>query len=178
MADPAEALWTALHEALPIMVVYYGDYGLLESAVAEIDSLADPDAPVVPARSIEEVLQADAASLVMLVPDDEAATVRSLEGYRDHFLDRQAPIVLFLLRDGSGSKQLRDSPSLMSWVRGNTIDPEQLALIEDLEAERQAFEQDAGMTPEQWIAHSRSPDASLSTESMMRTYRALLLERR
>jgi hypothetical protein len=65
----------------------------------------------------------------------------------------------------------------MSWVRGNTIDPEELALI-DLDAERTSFLEATGSTPEQWIAKSRARELPATASAMMRTYRALLLERR
>lgn len=175
MSDPAEALWNAIHCGAPVVVVLYADLGLAEAAVAEVDSLGDPAWSSRRVSSVAEALTRHANELVLLVPTNEAESIADLEGGRDLFVDRVAPVVLFLVRGGDGERALREAPSLASWIRGSIVDPEELSRI-DAVAEREKFLRQTAMTPEAWL-EAHGGGELISTEDLGRTYRARLLER-
>lgn len=176
MADPAESLWAALHGgSSPLVVVFYGDLGLRERALAEVESLADPAWPILRVATLGEAQVAPPGHLVLLAPDDERSTVQDLEGLRDVLRQRDVPVVLFLVRGGGGARVLAESPSVMSWVREDALDPEEVSRI-DPEEERALFLREVGVTPEEWLAEHRD-DSLVDTRSLGILYRARLLER-
>ncbi len=112
---------------------------------------------------------------IFLLPADEGACVRLLERRREMLIDREGPIVLFLLRGGTGQDALRESPALKSWVLGKESDP--LALEEiDVDDARAAFEEGTGMTPEAWLRAWRSGAIPETTEAHAWAHDALLIE--
>lgn len=158
-----------------IAVVYYPDLGLRDWLVTEVESIAPPDANPVRVASVEEAI-AEPSRLALLVVSDERGAVETLDGCRDMLLEpaRAWPVVLFLLRDGTGQKALAHAPGLASWIRGSDTDPEKLAEI-DVEAERRAFETEAGCSPEEWLERRASGQEPTDARSLSLTYRAHLL---
>lgn len=179
MSNPVASIANALDRdgGDNIVVVYYPDLGVRDWLVDEVESIAGADASV-RTESVRDAHQHPEA-LVLLRPSNERAVVEELDGMRDQFLEpkRAHPVVLFLLRDGDGARALREAPSLASWVRGSDPDPERLAEV-DVEAERRAFEQEAGTTPEEWLARWRANEIPMETRTVVLSYRASLLERR
>jgi hypothetical protein len=160
-----------------IVVVYYPDLGVRDWLVDEVESIAGADTSMRTGDVREARARPDA--LVLLLPTNERAAVEDLDGMRDQFLEpkRRHPIVLFLLRDGEGARALREAPSLASWIRGSDPDPELLAEV-DVEAERSAFEKEAGASPEEWLARWRANEIPMETHTIVLSYRASLLEKR
>lgn len=178
MSDPTSTVLNALLRdgGDGLVIVYYPDFSRREWLLGEIESIAAP-APTVRVECVEEAL-ANPNALVLLVPPNEAETIRELDGSRDRFLDprRSQPIVLFLLRGGAGTRALTEAASLFSWARGSDVDPESLAEV-DVDTERRAFEAESGMTPEAWLDNGRAK-APTDARSLTLSYRARLLERR
>ena len=174
MRDSVNAIWSALQQP-PLVVVLYDDYGLLESAQEEVASIANPSWPVRRVSTVEDALSTSADTLALLAPVDEVATIEELDGGRDRFVARAVPVVVFLLRGGAGERALTQAPSLLSWVRGNLIDPSAQDPF-DPDAAREEFIRHAGRTPEEWLMMRRRGELDGSPESLGLTYRALLLE--
>jgi hypothetical protein len=160
-----------------IVIIYYPDLGVRDWLVNEVESIADAKS-FVRTGSVAEALRHPEA-LVLLLPGNEGAAVEELDGVRDQFLEprRAYPVVLFLLRDGNGTRALRGAPSLASWVRGSDPDPELLAEV-DVEAERRDFESATGASPEAWLERWRAKEIPMDARTLMLSYRAALLERR
>lgn len=176
MRDGTAALWNALRTGAPLTVVFYGDLGLRTELIERVESLAPSSWAVQRAASVDEALAAPSDALVMLLPDDEPEAVADLDGSRDRFIDRVAPVVVFLMRGGEGHRRLAQHPSFASWIRGSDVDPEE-ADAWDPEVAREEFEQETGQTPEAWLAARRGGGQPGSADEVARTYRALLLER-
>lgn len=177
MADPAAEVWNALNSgATPIVVVYYPDLGARRAAVEEVASIASPRWPLHETSSVPDALE-HPDSLVFLIPGDERAAVEDLDGLRDAFGTRRLPVVLFLMRNGDGARLLPETLGLVGWVRGNDVDPDRAAQIDE-KAERREFERLTGETVESWLARYRAGDVPADAAGLARTYRALLLERR
>ncbi|ATB35854.1 hypothetical protein CYFUS_001268 [Cystobacter fuscus] len=160
-----------------IVVVYYPDLGTRDWLVDEVESIAGADMSV-RTDSVAEARQRPDA-LVLLTPVNERAAIEELDGTRDQLLEprRKHPVVLFLLRDGDGTRALREAPSLASWIRGSDPDPERLAEV-DVEAERQAFEAENGASPEEWLSRWRANGIPRDARTVVLSYRASLLEKR
>ena len=174
MWDSVNNIWSALQQP-PLIIMLYDDYGLLESAQEEVASIANPSWPVQRVSTVDEALSTPADTLALLAPADEVATVEELDGGRDRFVDRVVPVVVFLLRGGSGERALAKAPSLLSWVRSNLIDPSVQDQF-DADAAREEFIRFAGKTPEEWLAMRSRGELDGSPEHLGLTYRALLLE--
>ncbi|MBA2322409.1 MAG: hypothetical protein H0V89_14790 [Deltaproteobacteria bacterium] len=153
-------------------VIWYGDRGELPELIEEVESLLPPGLAVTRAAETRAATE-NPGKAVLLVSEDEADLVADLEVCRDQLLDRTAPMVVFLMRGGTGQRQLAESPGFASWVRGSDPDPHQLAQI-DRDTERAHFESETGATPEAWLAAERPS----TTENLARHYRAWLLARR
>lgn len=176
MADPTAEVWNALNSgATPIVVVYYPDLGVRREAVASVASIASPRWAIHETTSIMDAL-AHPDDLVFLLPDDELAAVEDLDGLRDAFGARSLPMVLFLVRGGDGVRALPTTLGLVGWIRGNDVDPDLAAEIDE-KAERRVFEQLTGESVEAWLGRYRKGDVPTDARGLARTYRALLLER-
>jgi hypothetical protein len=172
--DPTSQLWNAFDSgSSAIIVVFYADYGLRDEAIAMAESVAPPAWPV---RRASTALGAAAHphDLVLLIPDDEGATIDDLDGTRESFCDRDVPVVVFLLQGGEGAKRLPLTLGLNSWIRGSEIDTTPPPL--DEEAERRAFKDRTGQTVERWLERYRAGELPSDNQTLAATYRALLLE--
>jgi hypothetical protein len=114
--------------------------------------------------------------LLLLVPEDERKAVELLEGGRELMRGRTVPAVLFLLRGGEAERALAELPALASWTRGAQVDPANVGEI-NVEEERARFLQDAGCSPEDWLADFRAGRIADSAENLLRSHQAMLLER-
>jgi hypothetical protein len=178
MRDPMEAVLNALdRDAGGVVIVWCPDLGLRDWLVGEVESVADADARPVQVDTVEGALN-QPERLALLVPRNEREAVLDLDACRDRLLEppRRQPVVLFLLRDGDGQRALAESrPSLASWIEGNDADPDQLAEI-DPEAERAAFIDATGQSPEAFLAEWRAGQLPNTNVNLGRAYRAMLLE--
>ncbi|MCC6554265.1 MAG: hypothetical protein IT372_14885 [Polyangiaceae bacterium] len=113
---------------------------------------------------------------LLLTTEDEAGAVEVLNGRRDQLEERSAPVILFLLKGGSGARALREAEGLESWVRGQQYDPESAEI--DVDQERNDFKAATCLPPEEWLAawrHGRIPD---TLKNNFAYQRALLLTSR
>lgn len=173
MRDPIAETWAALTAGEPLIVMHYGDFGLLDAAIDEVRSLIEAGADVARTEDIDDLFTR-LDTYLLFTPLDEAAAVAELDGRRDALLARTVPAMLFLLRGGSGDDALRHAPGLASWVRQHTLDPEVVAAI-DPEAERGAFEVATGQTPEAWLARFGDEDHPDDPKHSAWMFRAMLL---
>lgn len=166
------SLLHAVRQAEPLAVVIYPDSEQRAHLMDEIVdlhgdewvSLTDPTA----------LFTADDRPTFVL-PADEGACVRLLERRREALVDREGPIVLFLLRGGTGQDALRDTPALKSWILGKEVDP--LALEDvDLDVARGDFRRLTGHTAAEWLRAWRAGSIAETTEAHALAHRALLIE--
>lgn len=176
--NPTQALLSAIERDLGgVAVVWCPDLGLRDWLVDEVAGLAAPNAALFRTASVDDAIRAP-HRMALLVPNDERAVVEELEGRRDQLLadpPRTQPVILFLLRDGDGQRELARSPSLSSWIRGSDVDPDQLAEV-DVTAERARFEAEVGQSVEDWLARWRAGAIDRNGETFARAYWAALLE--
>jgi hypothetical protein len=173
MRDASGALWKLAHTKTPIGLVIYSDYEQRSELITELELLAPSGIQVLRATTLDEALPSPRA-LVLLTPPDEGATVIELDGRREHFVDRQVPLLLFLLRGGEGLRVLADAPGLASWLSGSEVEPERLQNI-DVAAETKAFIERTGKKPDAWLAAYEAGDLPETFENILLTHRARLL---
>jgi hypothetical protein len=173
MRDASGALWKLAHTKTPLGLVIYSDYTQRDELISELELLAPSGIQVLRATTLDEAHPL-AKALVLLTPPDEGATVLELDGRREHFLDRQVPLLLFLLRGGEGLRVLADAPGLASWLSGSEVEPERLQNL-DVEAETRAFLERTGKSPEAWLAAYAAGEVPESFENILLTHRARLL---
>jgi hypothetical protein len=174
MRDASSALWKALRSDNPIIVVLYEDMGLREALVSEMEALLPSGCKVQRSSDVREAFRTPDVFL-FLAPPDERQALMALDGRRDALLDRRAPIVLLLLRDGEGVRSLSDVPGLASWVQGNEVDPYTLQQI-DWRQERESFERQTGLSPEGWLEAYRAGRIPDTLENGLLATHAGLLE--
>jgi len=178
MSDPIRSLASALlRDRSGIVVVYYPDAGVLDWIIAQVSSVAGADANPLRTSSIDDAVAATDRLVIVSAPD-EVEAVLDLNARRDQVLlaERSFPLVLLLLRGGSGHTALvTEAPGLWSVIRGSDPDPDLLAEI-DVAAERQRFEQAHGMSPEAWLARWRRDELPSTAAVLATAYDAMLLE--
>jgi hypothetical protein len=177
--DPVLAIVNALQRDVGgIVIIWCADLGLREWLVDEVESLVPRSGGPFRTRLVEDAI-ASPDEVALLVPDAgrDPDVVAELDGSRDRLRDRTQPVIVFLLRDPVVLQALARAPSLDSWVRGSEPDPEADAAI-DVAAERDRFQREAHLTPEQWLAEWRSTPALRTASSYARAYWAMLLEGR
>jgi hypothetical protein len=176
--NPTQQLLSAIERDVGgVAIVWCPDFGLRDWLIDEVAGLAAPDARPFRTASVEDALRAP-DRMALLVPDNERAVVEELDGRRDQLLAEPArtqPVVLFLLRDGEGWRELAKSPSLSSWVRGSEADPERIAEV-DVIAERARFQSEVGQSVEDWLVGWRAGAVPRDGETLARAYWAALLE--
>lgn len=177
MTNPTASLASALdRDTAAFVVVYYAEDEARERIMAEVDSLVSPSTPRLVTDDIDAALT-HPDTLVFLLPNDEQDAVLTLDGMREHFTQppRRQPVVLFLLRDGSGPRALPHAAGFASWIRGQELDPDREAEIEP-EVERAAFMKRTGKLPEAWLADWRAAGEPLNAETIALSFRAKFLE--
>lgn len=170
-----QALWVALQEQGPLIVVLYEEHThrsdlaeriryLLPAGVASVDSddlaaaLTHPD------------------QAVLLAPPDEPETLLQLEGIREQLLPRTQPVILFLLRGGAAIRLLKEieGASLASWLRGRIIDAARLERV-DVSESKERFVEMTGLAPSDWLASWRSGAIADTQENQLTYHEAMLL---
>jgi hypothetical protein len=174
MRDASASLWKALQSQTPVVIVLYEDAGLREELIADMKALAPAGATFRQSSDVEDAFR-EPGSLLFLIPRDERQAIFSLDGRRDALLERQAPVVLLLVRDGDGMRSLTEAPGLASWVQGSEVDPHHLEQI-DLHRERKLFKEKTGRWPEEWLEAYRSGRIPDTLENGLWATRAGLLE--
>lgn len=159
-----------------VVIVWCPDLGLREWLVGEVQSVVDLAARPFRAETLDAALT-QPLRMALLVPGDEREMVRDLDGARDRLIEtgRTQPIVLFLLRDGDGRRELERLPSLASWIEGSDADPEKVAEI-DVVAERAAFVREVGESPEEFLTKWRAEKLTNDARNLNLSYWATLLE--
>jgi hypothetical protein len=175
MRTRSVVLAKALQSARPLVIVFYEEPSSREQLIEDIQLLAPGGMEVRRTSRIEDAFTAE-PMLLLLTPEDERRAVELLEGGRELMRGRTVPAVLFLLRGGEAERALAELPALASWTRGMLIDPERVGEV-DVAAEREHFQQEAGCSPEEWLADFRAGRIPDTTENLLRSHRALLLER-
>jgi hypothetical protein len=172
--DSSASLDSALRrDAGGIAVVYYATLEGLAWNKADVRGLAPAGADPVEVADYESAL-AHPHRVVLLVPADEVGTVLDMDGGRDRVFspDRTQPIVLFLLRGGDGDRALHaEATSLRSFVQGSEVDPDREDAV-DLDAERRNFAQEAGLTPDAWLAAWAAGTLPATAENYRRAFSA------
>ena len=174
--ESGSALWRVLHEGSPISCVYYADLVGREDTAELLEAFAQDSHVVRRTARVDDAFdEACAKTALLLLPDDERDAVLELDGRREALAERQAPVVLFLLRDGQGARALAEAPGLAGWLRGRDVDPERLDAM-DLEAESASFEKDTGRTAAAWLSAWRAGELTDTLGNNLTLQRALLLE--
>lgn len=145
ITDLTRALSMALHrDPGGLAIVWYPEHAMLGWLIEQIESLRPPGRQCLRVASFAEAFAAP-DELVIVVPTNERQVVFDFDDNRERILERHrtCPIVLMLLRDGSGQRALLDAPGLMSWVRGRDPDLE-------FKAQQRLFGETTGLEPEEW----------------------------
>lgn len=177
MRESTNALWKLLRSDRPIAVVFYEDWAAREQLI-ELSYLVSPsDYEVHRTEDVEDVFREDRReTLLLLVPANEIDVVRKLDAHRGDLAKRKAPVVLFLLRRGSGLQELAVRRNLGQMLRDQELDPEDLDAVE-VEQERRRFCDGAQQTPEEWLADWRAGQKADTPANNLLLHQALLLER-
>ena len=173
MSGATGTLFRILQEGTPLGLVLYPDLGALGDVIETVQLVAPESLRFIYTRDVEDAFTR-LASPLLLTPDDEVATVRTLDGRREALLSREAPVILFLLKGGEGERALRHAPGLASWLQGRAFDPE--PAVVELERERAAFEGLAGRTPRAFLAAWNQGELPDTLTNNLLYQRALLLE--
>ena len=152
MRDLSSLIQVAFATRRPVIAVRYGDVPEREDLVAALRAFAPAGVAIDESRTVDDAFQ-NPDHVVLLLPDNEAEAVKALAAGRDGLeaLGRTQPVFLFLLRGGTGDAALRASPHLQSWMQGRDVDRELVESI-DVPSERKRFQEEAGATPEEWLA--------------------------
>ncbi|MFT3773606.1 MAG: hypothetical protein QM820_50165 [Minicystis sp.] len=177
MRESTNALWQLLRSNKPIACVLYEDWASREQLIELSYLVAPSDYEVHRTETLDEVFREDRKNtLLLLVPSNEIEAVRKLDAHREEIEKRTAPLVLFLLRRGSGLQEMATRRGLAVMLRDQELDPEDLDTFE-MESERQRFCDVVKQTPEEWLAEWRAGQKADSPENNLLLHQALLLER-
>lgn len=177
MRESTNALWKLLRSDRPIACVLYEDWGAREQLIELSYLVAPSDYEVHRTESLDEVFREDRrGTLLLLAPANEIDALRKLDAHRDDIQKRAAPVVLFLLRRGSGLQELAVRRKLAEMLRDQELDPAELDSVE-IDQERQRFCDAVTQTPEEWLDAWRAGQVADTPENNLLLHQALLLER-
>lgn len=177
MRESTNALWKLLRSEKPIACVLYEDWAAREQLIELSYLVAPSDYEVHRTESLEDVFREDRRNtLLLLAPSNEIEVVRRLDAHRDEVAQRTAPVVVFLLRRGSGLQELVTRRGLALMLRDQELDPDDLDTLE-MNSERRRFCDVVEQTPEEWLADWRAGLKTDSPENNLLLHQALLLER-
>lgn len=177
MRESTNALWKLLRSDRPITCVFYEDWAAREQLIELSYLVAPSDFEVHRTETIDDVFREDRrGTLLLLVPANEIEAVRRLDAHRDDIEKRAAPLVLFLLRRGSGLQELAVRRGLAAMLRDQELDPAELDSVET-NLERRRFTDAVAQTPEEWLAAWRAGEVPDTPENNLLLHQALLLER-
>jgi hypothetical protein len=177
MRDSTGALWKLLRTGKPLACVLYEDFAAREALLELSYLIAPSEFEVRRTEDLAESLDpAQQNALVLFVPRSEIDAIRGLDAQREIIARRTAPLVLFLLRRGSGVQELAVRRGLAAMLREQEIDPDEIdRAATEVERARFCFEQ--RQTPEEWLEAWRAGQKADTTESNLVLHQALLLER-
>lgn len=177
MRDSTSLLWKVLRTGKPIASVLYEDFKAREELIELSYLVAPSDYEVRRIEEAAEALEEDKfGTLLLLAPKNEIDTIRRLDQGRETLQKRRAPVVLFLLRRGSGLQELTVRRGLAAMLREQEVDPDQVDEAE-METERDRFAQEHKQTPEEWLEAWRGGQKPDTPENNLTLHQALLLER-
>lgn len=169
------SLWAHFARPSPLLAVLYGDSEELADIQEEIDLLRD--APCRRESDIDAALQDKDSVVLLTVPlDRQEYLIDRLEAQRDRLIERKQPLVLLLFRGGAAINRLFRAPFLASWLRGRILDPEILNAVDEEQA-RADFMQQAGCTPEAFLAQWSARGVADTLDNNLFYQQALLLAR-
>ena len=177
MRDSTSALWKLLRTGRPLACVLYEDFAARE-ALVELSYLIAPNEFEV--RRTEELSESlhpgQENAVVLFVPHNEIEAIRGLDARCEMLLRRTAPLVLFLLRRGSGVQELAARRGIGALLREQEVDPDEIDRA-STEIERSRFCSELRQTPEEWLSAWRVGQKADSPENNLVLHQALLLER-
>ncbi len=177
MRDATAAIWKLLRTGKPVGCVLYEDFAAREQLL-ELMYLVSPREFDV--HRIEEAAEAFAeaelGTLLLFAPRNEIDAVRAFDHHRAALEKRTAPVILFLLRRGSGLQELASRRGLSAMLAEQEIDPAAIDAAET-QIERTRFCDEVAQTPEEWLDAWRAGDKPDTPENNLWLHQALLLER-
>lgn len=177
MRDSTSALWKLLRSERPIACVLYEDFRAREQLIELSYLVAPSEYEVHRTETLDEVFREDRrGTLLLLAPSNEVDAVRRLDANLAAIEERTAPVIVFLLRRGSGRQELTTRKKLAALLGDRELDPEDLDTFE-IEVERQRFCDEVEQTPEEWLAEWRAGKKLDTPENNLLLHQALLLER-
>jgi hypothetical protein len=177
MRESTSALWKILRSGRPIASVLYEDFAAREQLLELSYLVAPNDFEVDRIEEVDDVFRPEKQnSLLLLVPRNEIEAVRRLSARRAELSTRTAPVVIFLLRRGSGLQELVVRRGLADMLREQEVDPEEMDTFE-METERDRFCDEVKQTPEEWLAEWRAGQKADTPANNLLLHQALLLER-
>jgi hypothetical protein len=177
MRESTSALWKVLRSGRPIASVLYEDFAAREQLLELSYLVAPKDFEVDRVEEVDDVfLPEKQNSLILLVPRNEIEAVRRLSARRAELSTRTAPVLLFLLRRGSGLQELAVRRGLADMLREQEVDPEEMDTFE-MELERDRFCDEVKQTPEEWLTEWRAGQKADTPANNLLLHQALLLER-
>src|SRR5262249_43308377 len=149
-------LWKLLRTGKPIVCVLYEDFAAREQLLELSYLVAPAEFEVERVEELDDIFREDKRrTLLLVVPLNEIEAVRRLDARRAELEQRAAPVVIFLLRRGSGLQELAVRRGLAAMLREQEVDPEQMDTFE-MELERDRFCDEVKQTPEEWLAEWRA----------------------
>jgi len=165
-------LWGLLHQNSPVCLVLYSSIGTLDDTIETVRLVAPSLWRPTRTTDVEDAFRKQDEPL-LLTPDDEVAAIMTLDGRREALIERAAPVIMFLLKGGSGEQALRRAPNLAGWLRDAIFDPEPGEL--DVEQEQCRFAEVTGRSPRQWLDAWQRGDIPDTLDNNVIYQRALLL---
>lgn len=177
MRDSTGALWKLLRTGKPLACVLYEDFAAREALVELSYLIAPNEFEVRRTEELEESLDpGQENALVLFVPHNEIDAIRGLDARRELLSRRTAPLVLFLLRRGSGLQELAARRRLATLLHEQEVDPDEIDRA-STELERSRFCFELRQTPEEWLEAWRAGLKADTPENNLVLHQALLLER-
>ena len=177
MRDSTGALWKVLRTGKPLACVLYEDFAAREALVELSYLIAPNEFELRRTEELEESLDPGQQNAVVLfVPHNEIEAIRGLDARRALLAQRTAPMVLFLLRRGSGVQELAVRRGLAALLRDQEVDPDEIDRAA-IDLERARFCSELRQTPEEWLEAWRAGQKRDTPENNLVLHQALLLER-
>jgi hypothetical protein len=155
-----------------VCLVLYANVGTLEDTIETVRLVAPITWQPTRTTDVEDAFRKPDEPL-LLTPVDEVEAIMTLDGRREALIDRTAPVVLFVLKGGSGEQALHGAPNLAGWLRDGTFDPEPAEI--DVAEEQTRFAKIAGSSPRQWLEAWQRGEIPDTLDNNVLYQRALLL---
>ena len=177
MRDSTGALWKLLRTGQPLACVLYEDFAAREALVELSYLIAPNEFELRRTEELQESLDPGQRNAVVLfVPHNEIEAIRGLDARRAQLAQRTAPMVLFLLRRGSGVQELAVRRGLAALLRDQEVDPDEIDRAA-IDLERARFCSELRQTPEEWLEAWRAGQKADTPANNLVLHQALLLER-